>query len=34
MVEKIIGSHTSVIGLPVCEVVAALKKLKAIRFLE
>ncbi len=34
MVEKIIGSHTNVIGLPICEVVAVLRGLKAIRFLE
>ena len=34
MVEKIVGSHTNVIGLPICEVVAVLRELKAIRFLE
>jgi septum formation protein len=34
MIEKVFGSHTNVIGLPVCEVVSALKRLGAIRFLE
>ena len=34
MVEKITGSPTNVIGLPICEVVAVLRGLKAIRFLE
>jgi septum formation protein len=34
MIEKVFGSHTNVIGLPVCEVVGALKRLGAIRFLE
>ena len=34
MIEKVFGSHTNVIGLPVCEVVTALKRLGAIRFLE
>jgi septum formation protein len=34
MVERIIGSHTNVIGLPVCEVVSVLRELEAIRFLE
>ena len=34
MIEKVSGSHTNVIGLPVCEVVSALKSLGAIRFLE
>jgi septum formation protein len=34
MVERIVGSHTNVIGLPICEVVAVLRELEAIRFLE
>jgi septum formation protein len=33
MVEKVMGSPTNVIGLPVCEVTAALRKLGAIQFL-
>jgi len=33
MVEKIVGSPTNVVGLPICEVVAVLRALKAIRFL-
>jgi septum formation protein len=32
MIEKVFGSHTNVIGLPVCEVVSALRRLDAIRF--
>jgi septum formation protein len=34
MIEKVIGSHTNVIGLPVCEVVSALRRLGAVRFFE
>ena len=34
MVEKVRGSYTNVIGLPMCEVVNALKQMGAIRFLE
>ena len=34
MIEKIRGSHTNVIGLPMCEVVNALKRVGAIRFFE
>lgn len=34
MVEKIRGSYTNVIGLPMCELVNALKQVGAIRFLE
>lgn len=34
MIEKVFGSHTNVIGLPVCEVVSELRRLGAIRFLE
>jgi len=33
MIEKINGSHTNVIGLPVCEVIDALKRVGAIEFL-
>jgi septum formation protein len=34
MVEKVRGSYTNVIGLPMCELVNALKQVGAIRFLE
>lgn len=34
MIEKVFGSYTNVIGLPVCEVIDALKRLGAIRFLK
>ena len=34
MIEKVFGSPTNVIGLPVCEVVNALKQLGAVKFLE
>ena len=34
MIEEIVGSYTNVIGLPVCEVIEALRRVGAIRFLE
>ncbi len=34
MVEKVRGSYTNVIGLPMCEVVNALRQVGAIQFLE
>ena len=34
MIKKVFGSYTNVVGLPVCEVVEALRRLGAIRFLE
>ena len=34
MVEKVRGSYTNVIGLPMCEVVNALRQVGAVRFLE
>ncbi len=34
MVPRIQGSYTSVVGLPLCEVIAALEKLEAIRLFE
>lgn len=34
MIEKVFGSPSNVIGLPVCEVVNALKSLGAIQFFE
>ena len=33
-IEKIMGSHTNVIGLPVCEVIEALRRVGAARFLD
>jgi septum formation protein len=32
MVQKICGSYTNVVGLPVCEVIQTLKSLEAIQF--
>lgn len=34
MIEKVRGSYTNVIGLPVCEIIAALKQVGAIRLFE
>ncbi|HNR13126.1 MAG TPA: Maf family protein [Thermodesulfobacteriota bacterium] len=34
MVEKVRGSYTNVIGLPMCELVNALRQVGAIRFME
>jgi septum formation protein len=34
MVEAIEGSYTNVVGLPLCEVVATLERLGAVRLFE
>jgi predicted house-cleaning NTP pyrophosphatase (Maf/HAM1 superfamily) len=31
MVKRIVGSYTNVVGLPLCEVIEALKEVKAVK---